>query len=223
MSYYKDLRTISINEYKELLMTMELIKSRQVLRDDIDRQFSIIQNQGIENIEQLSNALKSKKNLEEFSKNSGIDINYLTVLNREINSLQPKANRFSDLPCLDEVVVSKLEAAGYKDTYRIYDQIVDAEKRHSIAYTLDIQSDTMDIIAKYVDISRIRWVNHTFAYMLLMVNYDCVEKIARADANKLYNDIKTKNDEEHLYKGNVGLNDMKILIQWAEWVQENLE
>ncbi|PKM58259.1 MAG: hypothetical protein CVU98_01910 [Firmicutes bacterium HGW-Firmicutes-3] len=223
MSYYKNLSAISMNDYKEMLTKMDLIKSRAILRENIDKQFLAIQEQGIENVEQLSNALKSKIKLEQFAKVSGIDMAYLTILIREINSLLPKANRFSDLPSLDEKVVKRLESAGYKDTYSIYEQINDKARLHKLVKILDIDSDVMDIIIKYVDISRIRWVNHTFAFVLLKVGYDTVEKIAHADSNALYAVIKAKNDKEHLYKGNIGIHDMEILIQWARWVQEYVQ
>lgn len=220
MSYYKDLSTISVKDYKEMLLKMDLIKSRMILRENIDQCFSAIQDQGIEDVQQLSNALKSKEKLEQFAIVSGIDMAYLTILKREINSLRPKPNRLCDLPSLDEKVVKRLEVAGYKDTYSIYEHINDKVKLHKIVNSLDIDHDTIEMIIRYADISRIRWVNHTFAFVLLKVGYDSVEKIAHADSNILYAIIKEMNDKEHLYKGSIGNNDMKILIQWANWVQE---
>ncbi|MGD9473745.1 MAG: DUF4332 domain-containing protein [Eubacteriaceae bacterium] len=217
MSYYKDLRSISLHDYKTMLMDMNLIKSRLILRENIDERFAIIKNQGINDLEQLTNVLKSKKKKEQFAEISGIDLDYLTVLIREVNSLHPKPNLLKDFPCIDEQVVEGLEAAGYKDTYSIYEVLKDKSKCRKIADKLSLSNDTLDLIINYADISRIRWVNHTFAYVLIKVGYDCVEKIANADCNQLYSLIKAANEEEQIYKGRIGLNDIKILIEWADW------
>ncbi len=218
MPYYNDLSTISLDDYMTMLLNMNLIKSRMMLRENIFERFNLIKNQGIEDLEQLSNALKSKKKKEQFAEISGVDIEYLSVLIREVNSLHPKPNLFRDLPCIDKQVVKRLEITGYKDTYSIYEQIMDKSKCQRLEDMLAISKDTMNMIINYVDISRIRWVNHTFAFVLMKVGYDTAIKIARADCNKLYTLIKTTNSEQQIYKGNIGINDIKILIEWANWV-----
>ncbi|WKY43281.1 DUF4332 domain-containing protein [Eubacteriaceae bacterium ES2] len=217
MSYYKELRSISLHDYKAMLLEMNLIKSRLILRENIDERFAIIKNQGISDLEQLTCVLKSKKKKEQFAEISGIDLDYLTVLIREVNSLHPKPNLLRDLPCIDEQVAEGLEAAGYKDTYSIYELVKDKSKCQKIVDRFSLSNDTMGMIINYADISRIRWVNHTFAYILIKVGYDCVEKIANADCNQLYRMIKAANEEEQIYKGRIGLNDIEILIEWADW------
>ncbi|MCK4732829.1 MAG: hypothetical protein KAT65_10280, partial [Methanophagales archaeon] len=68
-----------------------------------------------------------------------------------------------------------------------------------------------------------RWVNHTFAYVLLEAKYDTVEKVANADYKELYETIKQLNDERELYKGHIGLHDMKLCVEAAKDVSLDIE
>ncbi len=220
MEYYKDLSQIDLSDYKDLLLNMELIKSRELLRNDIIHNFQLLKEMKIENVKQLQNALKSKSKLEQFSNESKIDIEYLKILLREINSLLPKPNKFSDFSLLDLSVIKNLEEAGYKDTNSIFTRIIN--DRENLVRDLKFDEDSLNLIISYVDISRIRWVNHTFAGILILIGYDSADKIARANVDELYTQLITRNKVDNIYNANIGLHDIKILIQWASWVVKNL-
>ena len=85
MGYYIDLKSMSIDKYKEVLKTTELIPSWKVLGENIDKNLDIIKNQHIENLDELLSALKDKDKIQEFSKQSGLPANYLEVLKRIVN------------------------------------------------------------------------------------------------------------------------------------------
>ena len=78
-------------------------------------------------------------------------------------------------------------------------------------------------LAKLTDLSRIRWVNHTFAYVLLEAGYDTAEKVAAADYKALYETVKTLNEEREIYKGHIGVHDMKLCVEAAEDVSLEIE
>lgn len=159
--------------------------------------------------------------MEAYSSRTGIDIEYLKILNREMGSLIPKANKFRDYPGFDMELVEKLEKKGYKDTFQIYDCITDEGKRESLMDELKIDKEVVEKIDSYVDLSRVRWVNHTFAYVLIEVGYDSSEKVALAHVSELYEVITKANEGYKLYKGHIGENDIAILIEWAKWLQSN--
>ena len=52
MGYYIDLKSISIDKYKIILKTTELIPSWKVLEEDIDKNLDIIKKQHIENLDE---------------------------------------------------------------------------------------------------------------------------------------------------------------------------
>ncbi|MCK5044056.1 hypothetical protein KAR52_03585 [Candidatus Pacearchaeota archaeon] len=70
---------------------------------------------------------------------------------------------------------------------------------------------------------RIQWVNLTFAHVLFAAGFDTVEKVSKADYEDLYNKVISKNDEMKLYKGKIGLNDMKLCIEAAKLIDAEIE
>ena len=78
-------------------------------------------------------------------------------------------------------------------------------------------------LAKLTDLSRIRWVNHTFAYVLLESGYDTVEKVANADYKELYTTIKQLNEERKIYNAHIGERDMKMVIESAQGLDFEIE
>ncbi|MBU3915511.1 DUF4332 domain-containing protein [bacterium] len=213
MGYYIDLKSISIDKYKEVLKSTELIPSWKVLGKDIDKNLGIIKKQNIENLEELLIVLKDKSRIQEFSKQSGLPVNYIEVLKRVVKGYRQKPNRIKDFPNIPGDIVNKLEKLGIKNTLKIYDKILTPQKRNEFSQKAGISKDEIIKLTKLADLSRIRWVNHTFAYVLSESGYDTVEKVANADYKKLYTTIKQLNDERKIYNAHIGERDMKMVIE----------
>ncbi len=92
MGYYIDLEKISTDKYKEILKSADLLPSRMILKEDINKNFDILKNQTVKNLDELLKILKNKKKLQDFSIQSGLNENYLTILVREIKSYRPNLN-----------------------------------------------------------------------------------------------------------------------------------
>ena len=78
-------------------------------------------------------------------------------------------------------------------------------------------------LLKLSDLVRIQWVNSTFAHILSISGFDTVKKVSMANHDDLYNKITQKNEELKLYKGKIGLNDMKLCIEAAKTLPVELE
>ena len=216
MGYYIDLKSIGIEKYKEILKTTELIPSWKVLGEDIEKNLDTIKKQNIENLEELLTALKDKNKIQEFSKLCGLPVTYLEVLKRVVNGYRQKPNRIKDFSCISEDIFNKLEKSGLKNTLKLYDKVLTPENRNEFSKRTGISQDEMLKLAKLTDLSRIRWVNHTFAYVLLESGYDTVEKVAKADYKELYATIKQLNEERKIYNAHIGERDMKMVIESAK-------
>ena len=120
MGYYIDFKSISIEDYRKILLTTGLTKSRLILKENTDRIFAIIKNQNINNVDELQKALKTKQKLVAFVEKTGIDKEYLTILIREINSNQQKPNKIKDFQNLSGEIIKKLEKLGIKDTFHVF-------------------------------------------------------------------------------------------------------
>ncbi|MCP4134578.1 MAG: DUF4332 domain-containing protein [bacterium] len=215
MAYYIDLAKITIDEYKEILASADLIPSWMILKENINKNLDIIKKQDIKNLDELQKKIKDKTRVQEFAGQSGLPEEYLSVLRRVINGYQPKPNRIQDFPCIAEDVVKKLEKSGFKKTIQVYDEILTTKKRKELSKKTGVEEDEIMKLAKLTDLSRIRWVNHTFAYVLLEAGYDTAKKVANADYKKMYVKIKQLNKEKELFKGNIGEHDMKLCVEAA--------
>ncbi|MBI9068007.1 MAG: DUF4332 domain-containing protein [Salinivirgaceae bacterium] len=218
MAYYIDLSAISIDTYKIKLKNSTLIPSWKILLEEVDIYFDELKKMGINNLEQLFREIKNKDAIEQFSKRSGIPEKYLTVLRRAINAYRPKPNKISDFPDMSAEIISKLLEQGINTTLKLYDFVQTKNSRELLSKKAGVDLHEIEALAKLCDLSRIRWVNHTFAYVLYKSGFETVEKVANATPKNLYDRIKTLNEEMKIYKGTIGLNDMKICIEAAQEV-----
>jgi len=223
MGYHIDLKNMSIEAYKEILKTKTLIPSWKVLENDIDKNLSILKTNHINNLDELLLALKDKGKIQEFSRQSGLPENYLAVLKRVVKGYRPKPNRIKDFTYVGNDIVLNLEKIGIKNTLRLYEEILTAEKRNQLSKKTGIGDAEIMKLTKLTDLSRIRWVNHTFAFVLLESGYDTAEKVANADYRKLYETIKQLNDERKIYNAHIGVNDMKMIIESAQCLDFEIE
>lgn len=223
MGYYINLENISIDEYKEILKVADLLPSRKVLKNDIDEKFDALKEQQIENVEELRRALSNKSKLQDISKQSGISEDYLKILIREVKSYRQRPNRIQDFPGVSESVIRKLDDLGIRNTLQLFDKILTPQSRRAFSQQTDIRESKVLRLAKLTDLSRIRWVNHTFAYVLLEAGYDRTENVARADYKDLYEKVKKLNEEREIYKGHIGLHDMKLCVEAARDVSLDFE
>jgi len=223
MGYYIDLTGINIDEYREILKSADLLPSQMILRDNIDEIFGRIKMQEIENVEELRKALGSKKKLQGFSEQSGISEDYLKILIRNVNSYRQRPSKIRDFPDVSEDTISKLEDLGIKNTLQLYDRILTPQSRYEISSRTGISESDLLRLAKLTDLCRIRWVGHTFAYVLLEAGYDTAEQVANANHNQLYEQVKELNEEKQIFRGHIGLHDMKLCVEAARELPFEIE
>ena len=223
MAYYIDFQSITLDEYRGILQSADLVPSRRLLLDDIEAIFTKIKAQGLTSLADLQEALRTKPRLLRFAQETGIDEEYLKVLIREINSNRPKPNKMTDFPDTPTEVVEKLAAVGIKNTLQLYDRVITPADRAALAEEAGVDEGAILRLAKLTDLSRIRWVNHTFAYVLMEAGYDTLEKVTRADPAKLYEEVKGLNTRRELYRGHIGRHDMELLVDLAKAVRQEIE
>ncbi len=223
MGYYIDLEQISIEDYGNILKSTHLIPSWKILKENMDINLETIKKHGIHNLRQLQETLKQKDQVQEFSKQSGLPEQYLTVLRRMINGYQSKSNRIKDFPETSEDIILTLEKIGIKNTRHLYDKIITPNDRALLSKQTGIGDKEILRLTKLTDLCRIRWVNHTVAYVLYEAGYDTAEKVANANPELLYDTIKQLNAERNFYSAHIGLNDMKMLVESASMISLDIK
>jgi len=210
--YYPDLKTISLERLKIRLTTIRLLPSQQLLLDNIDARFTCLEQNGIENLEQLQKALKTKSDVQFFAKTTGLPLDYLTILRREVNSYQPKPIDFNEFPEVNVDAVRKLRNIGIKNTEHLFPYVLTPEDRFEFAERNQIAHEELLKLTKLTDVSRTRWVGPTFARLLIESEYDTVEKIVDSNVEELYRDLVRVNQALEIYKSKFGQEDMDLWV-----------
>ncbi|MEQ9299023.1 MAG: DUF4332 domain-containing protein [Cyclobacteriaceae bacterium] len=223
MGYDIDLTRLLTKQYRDLLLVADLLPSRRILQENLKQNFEKITAQGIVNVDGLFKAINTKQKVHVFSQNTNIPEEYLTMLAREIKTYKRKPNRFKDFPELSSDTVVSLEQVGIRNTQQLYDKVLSPASRAQLSSATGLDKDELMKLSKFADLSRIRWVNHTFAYVLYEAGFDTAQKVAEADYNELYERIKELNAARNIYKGNIGLHDMKLCVDAAKQLGQDIE
>jgi len=223
MGYFIDLGSISIESYKAKLESADLLPSRLILKDQLDERFNYFQRIGINNVQELLQTLKKKDKIKELAEAEYLSEDYLVILLRELNSIHPKPNKIKDFPGISSHAITQMENAGIKDTVGLFEKVMTQESRKELSTKTGISYNEILELTKLTDLSRIRWVGAMFARVLYESGYDTVEKVSHANYENLYKTINQLNKVRNLYKGNIGLNDMRLCVNAAKEVPLEIE
>jgi len=166
MGYYTDLASISIDHYQAKLESDDLLPSRMLLKERLEERFGYFKSIGVRNVLELQKLLKKKEKLAELAKVDCFTEDYLVILLREINSIQPKPNKLSEFIGISPETVFKLEKIGIKDTVKLFDLVLTPGSRKELSAKTNIAEAEILELAKLTDLSRIKWVGATFARMV---------------------------------------------------------
>ena len=194
-----------------------------ILKELFDERFDYFKTIGIQNADELLQLLKNKNKLSEMQKEKLFSGDYLKILLRELSSLHTKPNKLADFTSIPEDIAMKLEKAGIKHTEKLFYRVLTPKDRTILSKETGIEEDELLRITKLTDLSRIRWVGATFAQMIYAVGVDTVEKVTQSDPEDLHQKINAYNKEHGIYKGHIGLNDMKLLIAIAKEIPLDIE
>lgn len=223
MGYYIDLGKITIEDYQKKLKSAYLPPSRMVLKEKLGERFGYFECIGIKNVKELIQILKKKDKFTELSKLACFSGDYLTILLRELNSALPKPNKIADFIWISKNTIDKLAKIGIRNTEKLYDKILTKVDRQKLADSTRIDYTEILELTKLTDLSRIKWVGVTYAQMLYDLGVDTVAKVSKADPIDLHLKINQRIKENNIFKGGIGINDVKILIETANELPLEIE
>ncbi len=222
-NYYINLNNYFLSDYAKELEHTELLPSRKIIQEKTKERFSRLNKEGIKNLNDVITVLKSKDQVKAFVKKSSIPEEFLTILVREIKSMQPKPVILNDLLAISKTTIKKLEKLGIKNTRELFEFVITEKNRKELCSRTGINSKEILELTKLTDVSRIKWVGANFARVLVDSSYDTVKKVAKADYKKLLEEINKINEKKKYYKGRLGLNDMKLCVLAAKSVPDTIK
>jgi hypothetical protein len=223
MGYYIDLEKITVDDYRTKLESAYLPPSRMILKNKLDERFGYFKSIGIKNVKGLIQLLKKKDKFAELSKVECLSADYLTILLRELNSTLPKPNKIADFIEIAKDTIGSLEKTGITNTEKLYDKVIKKSDRQKLADSTGIDYQDILELTKLADLSRIKWVGVTYAQMLYDLGVDTVGKVSESDPIDLHARINQMIKDKNIFKGVIGLNDVKILIESANKLPSEIE
>ncbi|MFZ6027414.1 MAG: DUF4332 domain-containing protein [Chloroflexota bacterium] len=214
-TYTLDLSAFTLEKLKNVLQSARLLPSQKILGENIDQRFALLRQHGIENLQQLQDALKTKPALAAFARQTGLPADYLTILRREVNSYQPQPVDLKNFPGVELDAIEKLAQLGIRNTRQLFAHVLTPQSRQELAGRSGIECAALLELTRLTDVARMKWVGPKFARLLLEAGYGSVEKVATADADRLYHDITRTNAERGIYQGGLGLEDIRLWINFT--------
>ena len=212
-SYYLDLSSFSLEKLKNVFKSTRMLPSQKILQEQVDERFACIEQCGIKNLEQLKKALKSKSDVQSFAETTGLPEGYLTILRREVNSYHPKPIKLKDFPNINPEVTSKLEEIDIKNTVHLFPRVLTEEDREKLAQDTGTKAEDIIELTSLTDFARAKWVGPIFARLLVESGYGSIEELAGSNYLDVHDAIIRTNDRLGIYRGNLGLEDIKL---WME-------
>ena len=207
--YSIDLTTISLSEFADTLLTVELLPSRRMLADHIVAVTPRLEDKGVGDLAQLRKLLAKKANYPDLAGELHVDVEYLTVLNREVNSYVSKPVPLAKLEYLDDEELASLDSLGVRSTKDLYEQGVRRQERSLMAEQSAVGRDRLDRALRLANLVRVNGVGRAFAEFLL-------EAGITGPADFLDRDLERMVDE---YAAAVGDDAPKLRIEDLEYVQ----
>lgn len=183
--YTIDLASYTLDRLKERFRTGKLLPARQVLREDLEGRFQVLEEMGIHNLAELIAALRTRRRVATFAARSGLPEDYLVILGREARSFIPKPVYLRDIPGVHAEHVARLAEAGILHSKHVFERTRTPAEREALAEATGISPDALLELVKFSDLARVGGMGPAFVRLLYEAGADRIEALAEQDPAKL--------------------------------------
>jgi len=217
-AYYRDLESISLASFRHSLETGRLLPSEGVLREELAERFAVLRSLGIENLHDLSEALRTKKRLQQFAQQSGLPAEYLTVLRRRAGTYTPRPVPLAKMPGVADGHIEKLAALGIKDSRQLWERATQRPARAELSQQAAVPEEVLLELLKLSDLVRAPWVGPAFARLLYESGLDTIAKLSAQAPEALREQLVATNRRANVYKAPIPGNE--DMASWLEMVRQ---
>jgi Trp operon repressor len=214
--YSTNLERISLDEFQEILSTVELLPSRKFLLNGLSNLVETLKQKGIEHVAALQKLLKNKKLYPKLAEELGISLEYLTVLSREINSYESKPIPLSKLEVFSDTELKQLEKDELKSTKDLYERGLTPSERRALSNRLSIPQERIEMALELSDLLRITGVGPVYAKILREMGINNVSSLVKVDSQIAVEGYKRINEEKGYSKVNLGIKDIEYVKRFCK-------
>ena len=188
--YGINLEQFSLEQFRRMLETKDIAPSRKILLEEMDERFATLGSMGIENLAELEAALRSKAKQEAFARESGLSLDYLVILRREVNSYVSKPFNLNKIPGVNPEHVEKLATVGVKHTKHLFERAMSPADRAELAEEVGVPGDALLELVKLSDLARIVGVGPVAVRLLYDVGVDTPETFLAHSVDDLLEKVR---------------------------------
>jgi hypothetical protein len=221
--YYIDLEAFSLARLRHELETREVLPGRKILKEKIPERFAALESMGIDSLQDLVQALKTKKKVEAFGQESGLPADYLTILRREANRYLPNPVNLGRFPGIELAHVEKLASAGIKHSKHLFDRGRTHSARDELSNQVSVPLDAVLELVKLSDLVRVSGIGPVFARILYQAGTDTLGKLASSSPEALHDQILAVNLEMGYTNAAIPMRDIVYCIAVAQELPQAIE
>jgi len=221
--YGIDLTGFSLESLQSLLAHGDLLPSHRALRDGLDHHFSVLGAQGIAHVQQLVDTLTTKKAVERFAAQTGIPVDYLTLLRRHVRGYIPNPINLADIPGIDEDVLKRLAEAGINHTKQLFERGRTRTDRSALEAQTGIDAAAMLELIELADLSRIGWVGPIGVRLFHQAGAHTANALASFDPDAFYARMNDVNREHQYTRATITRRDVALIIDIAKKMPDVIE
>jgi len=218
MKKFSNAEKVKMRDVRKRIEQADLVPSRLPLLDGIERSFKALERRGIATLAGLRGEWKTAKSRELLAKASGIDLPYLVLLRREVESWFPKPLPLKSFDWFPKSDIAKLEKAGIRDAAALFRAAETRKERAALAKNAGAAPGVVDDLFRCADLTRVQWVSPAAARMLMETGCNSAAELSAADATDLCAALERVNAGGKFFKGKIGLRDVKRLVRAAGYV-----
>ena len=221
--YHIDLEKFSLGEFKRVLETGRLLPSERILGEKITERFAVLESIGIANLQDLTDALSTKKKVERFAQESGLPRDYLVILRRRTGAYTPKPVDLIKFPGIEPQYVERLAAVGIKHSKHLFEQARFKQDRAELAMLADVPGDVLLELVKLSDLVRAPYVGAVYARILYEAGADTLEKLAESAPEELLVRMTAVNEEQQITKAAMPNEDLGPWLETVKLIPKMIE
>jgi hypothetical protein len=212
-NYFVDTDKFSIDKFKNILCTKEILPGRIILKEKMDERFELLKSKNIMSLSDLLETLKTKQKIDKFSKETELSVEYLTILRREANSYVSVPVKLIDLPFIETDIINKLESQGIKDSKQLFEIAAKLKDRQKLSEKFKLPLDKLSELVSLCDLVRITGVGPVFARIIYDSGIYTVRNFLSCDSVELLERLSITNSEKGLTKAKFTLKDIEYCIE----------
>ena len=220
--YSVDLSKITVKDFVKLLKSIDLLPGRRILLSGLDDITLLFEKDGIKKLSEIQKLLKNKATYEEVAKKYKTTKEYLTVLNREVNSYINKPIKLDEIPIISKQIVVKLNKNGISTTKDLYDAYISIENRKKIIEQIDITKKEFEEIIGIVDLLRVNGIGPVYAIVLNKIGIKSVKMYLETDSNVILEKFQKENKGNKYTKTDLGIKDVEYCKRFCKYLDQEI-